>query len=170
MEKETPDYTSAINEVRNHAEELERRLDVIATSAAAPTDPTSQFRSFGSWVKAVAAGNEDAVALHRTFTGADSADSIMKNAWVSDTVRILNAGRPTYSVFSTGALPADGMNVEYPKVNTNTLAVAEQAAEGFEGIGQGSRFTLAVRDYEAGEEPTRTVGDEVIVWSGSIMS
>jgi len=28
---------------------------------------------------------------------------------------------------------------------------------------------LAVRDYEAGEEPTRTVGDEVIVWSGSIM-
>jgi len=130
MEKETPDYTSAINEVRNHAEELERRLDVIATSAAAPTDPTSQFRSFGSWVKAVAAGNEDAVALHRTFTGADSADSIMKNAWVSDTVRILNAGRPTYSVFSTGALPADGMNVEYPKVNTNTLAVAEQAAEG----------------------------------------
>ncbi|MFN7583834.1 MAG: HK97 family phage prohead protease, partial [bacterium] len=25
MEKETPDYTSAINEVRNHAEELERR-------------------------------------------------------------------------------------------------------------------------------------------------
>lgn len=130
MEKETPDYTSAINEVRNHAEELERRLDVIATSAAAPTDATSQFRSYGSWVKAVAAGNEDALALHRTFTGADSGDTIMKNAWVSDTVRILNAGRPTYSVFSTGALPADGMNVEYPKVNTNTLAVAEQAAEG----------------------------------------
>ena len=130
MEKETPDYTSAINEVRNHAEELERRLDVIATSAAAPTDATSQFRSYGSWVKAVAAGNEDALALHRTFTGADSGDSIMKNAWVSDTVRILNAGRPTYSVFSTGALPADGMNVEYPKVNTNTLDVDEQAAEG----------------------------------------
>ena len=129
MEKETPDYTSAIEEVRNHAEELERRLDVIATSAA-PTTPTSQFRSYGAWVKGVAAGNEDALALHRTFTGADSGDSIMKNAWVSDTVRILNAGRPTYSVFSTGALPADGMNVEYPKVNTDTLDVTEQAAEG----------------------------------------
>jgi flagellin-like hook-associated protein FlgL len=129
MEKETPDYTSAIEEVRNHAEELERRLDVIATSAT-PASSTPQFRSYGSWVKAVAAGNEDALALHRTFTGADSADSIMKNAWVSDTVRILNAGRPTFSVFSTGALPADGMNVEYPKVNTNTLDVEEQAAEG----------------------------------------
>lgn len=129
MENTTPDYTSEINEVRNHAEELERRLDVI-TSEKTPVASVPQFRSYGSWVKAVAAGNEDAMALHRVFTGADAADSIMKNAWVSDTVRILNAGRPTYSVFSTGALPADGMNVEYPKLLTNTLSVAEQAAEG----------------------------------------
>jgi HK97 family phage prohead protease len=129
MENTTPDYTSAIEEVRNHAEELERRLDVLATSAA-PATPTTQFRSYGAWVKGVAAGNEDALALHRTFTGADSADSIMKNAWVSDTVRILDAGRPTFNVLSSAALPADGMNIEYPVVNTNTLAVAEQAAEG----------------------------------------
>lgn len=128
MTNET-NYDSAIAEVRNHAEELERRLDVLATTSAS-TPATSQFRSYGDWVKSVAAGNDDAIALHRTFTGADSGDSIMKNAWVSDTVRILNAGRPTYSVFSTGALPADGMNVEYPKVNTNTLDVDEQAAEG----------------------------------------
>jgi HK97 family phage prohead protease len=126
---ENKDYSADIAEVRNHAEELERRLDVLATTSAS-TPATSQFRSMGDWVKAVAAGNDDAIALHRTFTGADSGDSIMKNAWVSDTVRILNAGRPTYSVFSTGALPADGMNVEYPKVNTNTLDVEEQAAEG----------------------------------------
>lgn len=125
----TIDYSAEIAEVRNHAEELERRLDVIATEkTAAPA--VSQFRSYGDWVKAVAAGNEDAIALHRTFTGADSGDTVMKNAWVSDTVRILNAGRPTYSVFSSAALPADGMNVEYPILNTNTLDVAEQAAEG----------------------------------------
>lgn len=126
MENTTPDYASAINEVRNHAEELERRLDVIA-SEKTPAASVPQFRSYGEYVKAVASGDLDA---HRTFTGADSADSIMKNAWVSDTVRILNFGRPTYSVFSTGPLPADGMNVEYPKVNTNTLAVGDQAAEG----------------------------------------
>ena len=129
MENTTPDYTSAIEEVRNHAEELERRLDVIA-SEKSPLISVPQYRSFGTWVKAVAAGNEDALALHRTFTGADSGDSIMKNAWVSDTVRILNAGRPTFNVLSSGPLPADGMNVEYPLVNTNTLAVGEQAAEG----------------------------------------
>jgi HK97 family phage prohead protease len=126
MENTTPDYTSAIEEVRNHTEELERRLDVIA-SEKTPSVSVPQFRSFGQYVKAVAAGDVEA---HRTFTGADSADSIMKNAWVSDTVRILNAGRPTYSVFSSGALPPDGMNVEYPKINTNTIDVANQAVEG----------------------------------------
>ena len=126
MENTTPDYTSAIEEVRNHAEELERRLDVIA-SEKTPSVSVPQFRSYGEYVKAVASGDVEA---HRTFTGADSADSIMKNAWVSDTVRILNAGRPTYSVFSSGALPPDGMNVEYPKINTNTIDVANQAVEG----------------------------------------
>ena len=126
---ENKDYSADIAEVRNHAEELERRLDVLAT-ASVNTPAKPQFRSYGEWVKAVAAGNEDAIELHRSFTGADSGDSIMKNAWVSDTVRILNFGRPTYSVFSSAALPADGMNVEYPKVNTNTLDVEDQAAEG----------------------------------------
>lgn len=126
---ENTDYSAEIAEVRNHAEELERRLDVLATTSV-NTPATSQFRSLGDWVKAVAAGNDDAIALHRTFTGADTGDSIVKNAWVSDTVRILNAGRPTFNVLSSAALPADGMNVEYPKVNTNTLAVGEQAAEG----------------------------------------
>ena len=126
MENTTPDYTSAIEEVRNHAEELERRLDVIA-SEKTPSVSVPQFRSYGQYVKAVASGDLDA---YRVFTGADSADTIMKNAWVSDTVRILNAGRPTYSVFSSGALPPDGMNVEYPKINTNTIDVANQAAEG----------------------------------------
>jgi HK97 family phage major capsid protein len=81
-------------------------------------------------VKAVAKGDDSALALHRTFTGADTGDSVMKNAWVSDTVRVLNAGRPTFNVLSSAALPADGNNVEYPKINTNTLAVGEQAAEG----------------------------------------
>lgn len=125
----TTDYSAEIAEVRNHAEELERRLDVIAT-AKTPEVPAVQFRSYGEYVKGVAKGDEAALALHRTFTGADTSDTVMKNAWVSDTVRILNAGRPTFSVFSSAALPADGNNVEYPVINTDTLAVAEQAAEG----------------------------------------
>ena len=126
MENTTPDYTSAIEEVRNHAEELERRLDVIA-SEKTPSVSVPQFRSYGAYVKAVAAGDLDA---YRVFTGADSADSIMKDQWVSDTVRIVNNGRPTFNLFSSGTLPADGMNVEYPKISSNSLDVAAQAAEG----------------------------------------
>lgn len=128
MENTTPDYTSAIEEVRNHAEELERRLDVIASEKTATTS-APQFRSYGEFVKSVAKGDEAALALHRDFTGATTADTVMKNAWVSDTVRILNAGRPTFSVFSSAALPADGNNVEYPIIDSNTLAVGEQSAE-----------------------------------------
>ena len=129
MENTTPDYTSAINEVRNHAEELERRLDVI-TSEKTATTSAPLFRSYGEYVKSVAKGDEAAIALHRDFTGGTTADSIMKNTWVSDTVRILNAGRPTFSVLSSAALPADGNNVEYPVLDTNTLDVDVQAAEG----------------------------------------
>jgi len=126
MENTTPDYTSAIEEVRNHAEELERRLDVIA-SEKTPLISVPQFRSYGEYVKSVASGDLDA---YRVYTGADSADTIMKNAWVNDVVRILNAGRPTFNVLSSSALPADGMNVEYAKLATNTMSVTEQAAEG----------------------------------------
>ena len=129
MENTTPDYTSAINEVRNHAEELERRLDVI-TSEKTATTSAPLFRSYGEYVKSVAKGDEAAIALHRDFTGGTTADSIMKNTWVSDTVRILNAGRPTFSVLSSAALPADGNNVEYPVLDTDTTDVDVQVAEG----------------------------------------
>jgi HK97 family phage prohead protease len=128
MTNET-NYDSAIAEVRNHAEELERRLDVLST-ASVPAENTINFRSYGEYVKAVASGNEDAIDLHKRFTGGTTSDSILKNAWVSDTVRILNAGRPTFNVLSSAALPADGMTVEYPVLDTNTLDVTEQMAEG----------------------------------------
>lgn len=131
-ENTTPDYDAAIAEVRNHAEALERRLDVLATSTpATPSVPV--FRSFGDWAKGVASQKEDAITLYRAFENAESgsvlADSILKNAWVSDTIRILNAGRPTFTTFSSAALPADGMTIEYPLLDTDTSDIAEQAAE-----------------------------------------
>ncbi len=113
-------------------EALERRLDVLSTSEpATPSVPT--FRSFGDWAKGVASQKEDAITLYRAFENAESgsvlADSILKNAWVSDTIRILNAGRPTFTTFSSAALPADGMTIEYPLLDTDTSDIAEQAAE-----------------------------------------
>jgi HK97 family phage prohead protease len=126
MENTTPDYTSAIEEVRNHAEELERRLDVITSEKTAATS-APKFRSFGEYVKAVATGDVEA---HREFTGPTTADTIMKNAWVTDVIQVLNAGRPTWTALSSAGLPADGNNVEYPVRVTNGMDVDVQAAEG----------------------------------------
>lgn len=126
MENTTPDYTSAIEEVRNHAEQLERRLDVITSEKAAATS-APKFRSFGEYVKAVASGDVEA---HREYTGPTTADTIMKNAWVTDVIQVLNAGRPTWTALSSAGLPADGNNVEYPVRVTNTMDVDQQAAEG----------------------------------------
>jgi HK97 family phage prohead protease len=126
MENTTPDYTSAIEEVRNHAEELERRLDVIASEKTASVS-APKFRSLGEYVKAVASGD---VESHRTYTGATTADTIIKDAWVTDVIQVLNAGRPTWAALSSAALPADGNNVEYPVRVTNTADADVQAAEG----------------------------------------
>ncbi len=128
----TPNYDAAIAEVRNHAEALERRLDVLATSNVA-TPSVPEFRSYGDWVKGIAANKDEAVTLYRAFENAADgsvlADTILKNAWVSDAIRILDMGRPTYNVFSSAALPADGMTLEYPVLDTDTSAIEEQEAE-----------------------------------------
>ena len=127
----TPDYSSEIAEVRNHAEELERRLEVLsADKTEAPTAP--KFRSYGEYVKSVATGDESGLTLARAFADTNSvmADSILKNAWVNETIRILDMGRPTYNVFSSAPLPADGMTIEYPLLNSDTSAIEEQVAEG----------------------------------------
>jgi hypothetical protein len=129
MENTTPDYTSAIEEVRNHAEELERRLDVLATAKTeAPAVPT--FRSYGEFIKGAASGNEDALKLARTYEGATTGDTIMKNVWVSDVLRLVNAGRPTFAALSSAALPTTGNVIEYPLYVNNAMDVAQQAAEG----------------------------------------
>lgn len=149
MENTTPDYTSAIEEVRNHAEELERRLDVIAAAKTeAPSAP--QFRTYGEFVKAAALGNDDAIKLSRDWEGATTGDTIMKNVWVSDVLRLVNAGRPTFAALSTAALPSTGNVIEYPLYVNNSMDVAEQAAQGdtlaFGGITLSSE-TAPVKTY-----------------------
>ena len=129
MENTTPDYTSAIEEVRNHAEELERRLDVIA-SAKTPEVSVPQFRTYGEFIKGAASGNEDALTLARSYDGATTSDTIMKNVWVSDVLRVINAGRPTFASLSSAALPSTGNVIEYPLYVNNAMDIAQQAAEG----------------------------------------
>jgi HK97 family phage prohead protease len=127
----TVDYTASIDEVRSSIEGLERKFEVINSNLILPSaETTPQFRSYGEYVKSVASNDEAAIKLNRDFTGGAMGDSILKNAWVSDAVRILNNGRPTYNVFSSAPLPADGMTIEYPVLESDTTDYAEQEAEG----------------------------------------
>ena len=149
MENTTPDYTSAIEEVRNHAEELERRLDVIASEKIAPVS-APQFRTYGEFVKGAASGNEDALTLARTYDGATTGDTLMKNVWISDVLRVVNAGRPTFAALSSAALPSVGNVIEYPLYVSNSMDITEQAAQGdalaFGGISLSSE-TAPVKTY-----------------------
>jgi HK97 family phage prohead protease len=106
MDNTNTDASTQIAEVRSFAEELERKIEVLST-AKVETPASPQYRSFGEFAKAVAAG-----------------------VWVKTTIDILDKGRPTFAAFNTQALPAEGMNVEYVVLDTDTTAVDEQEAEG----------------------------------------
>lgn len=125
----TTDNSAELAEVRSAVADLERKFEIIS----APVDNTPavpQFRSFGEYVKAVARGDEQAIQLHRDFTGGTTTDSISLNAFVDETIRLVAKGRPTVSAFAAAALPATGMNVEYVVVDGDTTDVDEQAAQG----------------------------------------
>ena len=134
MEIQNTNETSAdIAEVRNAIEEIDRKVALLSEVRETSTSNPVAYRSYGEYVKAVATGEKEGLDLHRAFNdavdGGVLADSILKNAWVSDSVRILNAGRPTFNVFSSAALPADGMTLEYPVLDTDTTLIDEQTAE-----------------------------------------
>ena len=113
--------------LRSEVEDLSRQFAALEMPSQ---DTTPSFRSYGDYISGVIKGDEDALALHRAYTGGTISDSISKDAWVSDVIRIVDNGRPSLNAFRKSGLPAAGMNVEYPKVKTNGITVAEQVAEG----------------------------------------
>lgn len=122
-----PDTTlaPAIDSIRERVESLEQ---AFATSAE-PVAPQVDTRTAGEVLKALAAGEETAT---RDYNGTvSSADSTLTTpTWIKDLTRLVDRVNPLKALFSTGALPADGMNLEYTELATNTITVAEQATEG----------------------------------------
>lgn len=139
-----------IEELRSAIEEMDRKI-AVGTDVA-PTSTVPQFRSFGDYVFGVANGDDAALEFaNRVYAGSVIADSISDNVWVSEVVRLVERGRPTLNAFRTAALPASGMNVEYPMVGTDTSAVAEQAAEG-------DTLTFGKIDLTSQTAPVKTFG------------
>lgn len=159
---ETDTITRAdLDEVRTTIEDLDRKVALIATREDhAPADT----RSAGEILKAIVSGDETTIReyqalMERAYTGGTTADAIVKPGWVGDLTRIFDSSSGVLSsVFSTGPLPDSGMSIEYGELDTNSIAVNEQAAEGDDitfGKVALTTKTAPVKTYAGGTQLTR---------------
>jgi len=122
-------------EVRAELEELQRSFADFVARSREKDEPVRDTRSPGEILKALVRGDEDTTRryndlMERAYTGGTTADSILLDQWVGDLTRIVDEANTLRSVFSTGVLPATGNVIEYGVLDTNTMTVTEQAAEG----------------------------------------
>lgn len=119
--------TVNLEDVRGDVADLARRFDAFAAGEDGPQSAPS-FRSFGDYVKALAAGDE---AAARAFEGAVSGDTVVKDAWIGDVIKVMREKQRITNLFTHSTnLPAEGMNVEYARLLADTTKVAEQENEG----------------------------------------
>lgn len=116
--------TAGLDEVRESVEMLERK---IASIEVAPSAPVVDTRSAGQVLQALAKGDENEI---RTYTGATTGDTVLRNGWIGDLTRIVEEAAPLTSVFGSATLPAEGNFIEYASLTSNSVDVNVQAAEG----------------------------------------
>ena len=125
------DVTTELAEVREGLDEVTRAVAQLRNADDAPATnvvPLQQFSSFGDYVKRLAAGDELAA---RAFAGAVSGDTILHDAWVGDVIRLIEDRYKLTSLFRhTTDLPAEGMTLEYGLLESDTIKVQQQVAEG----------------------------------------
>jgi hypothetical protein len=114
--------------VKDGLETLERKFSSleIATPEVAPT---LKYRSYGEYVQGFARGEDDAIALMRTYAAATSADTFAAPGFVGYIDSLVNNNRPTLNAFNRGALPEAGLTVEYALITANDTVVATQSPE-----------------------------------------
>lgn len=129
-EKETPmgTETPELEAITSQLADMNRRMELMGTGHATAAAP--EWRSMGEFLKAIASGNDDAIEFHRAYTGATTADTIMKDSFVGDFIRLVEERRRIVNLFTRGTLPADGLSVDYYQLDTDSTDVAKQATEG----------------------------------------
>lgn len=127
-EKETPmtdTLTPALDEINERMASLEQ---AFAAAAPAPA-PAVDTRSAGEVLKALVTGDENETrAYNGTVSSADG--TMTRPTWIGDLTRLVDSVNPLKALFQTGALPPDGLNLEYTELATNTITVNAQASEG----------------------------------------
>lgn len=111
-------------------EVLKRELATIPRGNSGTSGPAVEFRSMGDFLKAISSGDEAAAEFHRAYTGATTDDTIMKDSFVGDFIRLVTERRRIVNQFSRGTLPADGLSVDYYQLDEDTTVVGKQAAQG----------------------------------------
>ena len=143
----TPEQIRTI--VTESTDELSRRLDVMTdrmgAADAGPAGPQVTFRSAAALMKAMAAGDTDALAEYRAGVaymaeqaqernwspaGETTGDHADVGGWLGDLTRIPSGSAGLMSWFSSAPLPTSGMFLEYAKWTPDAAEVGKQAAQG----------------------------------------
>jgi ATP-dependent Clp endopeptidase proteolytic subunit ClpP/HK97 family phage major capsid protein len=127
LQKETPLMSNIELDVRAVQDEVAELRRVVEAGTPAPVAHVPSFKSAAELLKGIARGEESAMAA---YTGATTADSYLADGWVGDLTRIVDSPAILRGVFSTGVLPAEGNNIEYASLDSNTVQVTVQDAEG----------------------------------------
>lgn len=138
MGNENPAAVTAedVAEIREAVADVQRSITVLTDRPAGYDAPVADTRSAGEILKAIASGDEDTIRAYndlqeRAYEGGTTADAAIKDGWAGDLTRIFDASSGVLAdTFSTGTLPATGMNIEFSELDTNTIVVDEQEDEG----------------------------------------
>lgn len=132
---DTTEYALAADlaDLRADLTAIEQRA---ALADQTPAKRAADTRTPGEAIKALVTDEayraEIADLQTRAFSGTtSSADATMVvPEWIKDLTRLVDKPNVLAALFSTGPLPADGMELDFTELATNTLAVNEQANEG----------------------------------------
>jgi HK97 family phage prohead protease/HK97 family phage major capsid protein len=115
-----------VRSVQDEVAELRREVQAYVAPTA-PVAPIASYRNAGEYAKALFAREDEAVALFRAAT--TTADTVALPGFIGQINDLIENNRPALNAFSSAALPASGMTVEYAHVSSNTLAVGVQDPE-----------------------------------------
>ena len=127
---ERNEHEVEFNELNERVEILEREFATANTERPTLEVVGSNIKSYGEYVKKVAAGDKEATDLLYAFTGGTTADAVLKNTWVGEFVNIIDNGRPVWNVFSKGAWVNENNNIEWAKIDSDSIVVGRQENEG----------------------------------------
>ena len=142
LPKETHMNDDDLTVIREQLDDHSRALARLAIDTQpAAIEPAAQWRSMGVFLKAIVAGDDTAADFHRAYTGATTADTVMKDTFIGEYIAIVDERRKLVDSFTRGPLPPDGLSVDYVQLKEDATKVAAQANQG-DDLAEG-KVTLA---------------------------